>query len=80
MERLAAGAVDPRTGRVVQEDYANWTTHSQQPDGTAGGRVTPLLHPGVSRRRNSVSRCASAALEGVVLAQHRTVTCTWKSA
>ena len=31
MERLAAGAVDPRTGRVVQEDYANWTTHPNNP-------------------------------------------------
>lgn len=30
MERLAQGAVDPRTGRVVG-DYANWTTHPNNP-------------------------------------------------
>ncbi|MGV6811117.1 MAG: NAD-dependent dihydropyrimidine dehydrogenase subunit PreA [Brevirhabdus sp.] len=27
MERLAVGAIDERTGKVVEEDYANWTTH-----------------------------------------------------
>ncbi|MFT4961357.1 MAG: dihydropyrimidine dehydrogenase (NAD+) subunit PreA, partial [Paracoccaceae bacterium] len=27
MVEMAAGSVDPRTGKVVQEDYANWTTH-----------------------------------------------------
>src|SRR6056297_2185392 len=26
MERLAAGEVDPRTGEIVREEYANWTT------------------------------------------------------
>ena len=31
MERLPAGAVDPRTGKVVQPDYANWTTHPNNP-------------------------------------------------
>ncbi|MCL4188806.1 MAG: NAD-dependent dihydropyrimidine dehydrogenase subunit PreA [Rhodobacteraceae bacterium] len=31
MERLAPGTVDPRTGRVVPEDYANWTTHPNNP-------------------------------------------------
>ena len=31
MERLAAGAVDPRTGQTVQDDYANWTTHPNNP-------------------------------------------------
>ncbi|PWE32836.1 NAD-dependent dihydropyrimidine dehydrogenase subunit PreA [Maritimibacter sp. 55A14] len=31
MERLPAGAVDPRTGRSVQADYANWTTHPNNP-------------------------------------------------
>lgn len=31
MERLEAGVVDPRTGKVVQEDYANWTTHPNNP-------------------------------------------------
>jgi len=31
MERLEAGATDPRTGRVVSNDYANWTTHPNNP-------------------------------------------------
>ena len=31
MERLQPGAVDPRTGAVVQPDYANWTTHPNNP-------------------------------------------------
>ena len=31
MEPLAAGAVDKRTGRVVEADYANWTTHPNNP-------------------------------------------------
>jgi dihydropyrimidine dehydrogenase (NAD+) subunit PreA len=31
MERMAAGAVDPRTGEVVREEYANWTTHPNNP-------------------------------------------------
>jgi dihydropyrimidine dehydrogenase (NAD+) subunit PreA len=31
MERLPAGAVDPRTGRVVPAEYANWTTHPNNP-------------------------------------------------
>jgi dihydropyrimidine dehydrogenase (NAD+) subunit PreA len=31
MERLPAGAVDPRTGKVVSDDYANWTTHPNNP-------------------------------------------------
>ena len=31
MERLAPGATDPRTGRVVEADYANWTTHPNNP-------------------------------------------------
>ena len=31
MERLAPGAVDARTGRVVEDDYANWTTHPNNP-------------------------------------------------
>jgi len=31
MERLAPGTVDPRTGRVVPADYANWTTHPNNP-------------------------------------------------
>jgi dihydropyrimidine dehydrogenase (NAD+) subunit PreA len=31
MERLAPGTVDQRTGKVVQPDYANWTTHPNNP-------------------------------------------------
>ncbi len=31
MERLAAGSVDPRTGRTVPAGYANWTTHPNNP-------------------------------------------------
>lgn len=31
MERLAPGTVDPRTGRVVPAEYANWTTHPNNP-------------------------------------------------
>ncbi|MEX5726832.1 dihydropyrimidine dehydrogenase (NAD+) subunit PreA [Rhodovulum iodosum] len=31
MERLAAGQTDPRTGQTVSDDYANWTTHPNNP-------------------------------------------------
>ncbi|MEJ6395275.1 NAD-dependent dihydropyrimidine dehydrogenase subunit PreA [Gymnodinialimonas sp. 2305UL16-5] len=31
MEELAAGAMDERTGQVVSGDYANWTTHPNNP-------------------------------------------------
>ena len=31
MERLEPGVTDPRTGRVVSDDYANWTTHPNNP-------------------------------------------------
>ncbi len=31
MEELAPGALDERTGRQVQKDYANWTTHPNNP-------------------------------------------------
>ncbi len=31
MVPMAAGEVDPRTGREVQPDYANWTTHPNNP-------------------------------------------------
>ncbi|SHE90097.1 dihydropyrimidine dehydrogenase (NAD+) subunit PreA [Ruegeria intermedia] len=31
MVPMAAGEVDPRTGKVVQPDYANWTTHPNNP-------------------------------------------------
>ena len=35
MERLPAGTVDPRTGKVVSDDYANWTTHPNNPGAVA---------------------------------------------
>ena len=35
MERLPAGTVDPRTGKVVSDDYANWTTHPNNPMSSA---------------------------------------------
>ncbi|BDW85880.1 NAD-dependent dihydropyrimidine dehydrogenase subunit PreA [Roseicyclus marinus] len=31
MERMEAGTVDPRTGVTVSDDYANWTTHPNNP-------------------------------------------------
>jgi len=31
MERLPAGAIDARTGKVVADGYANWTTHPNNP-------------------------------------------------
>jgi dihydropyrimidine dehydrogenase (NAD+) subunit PreA len=31
MERLPGGTVDPRTGRVISDEYANWTTHPNNP-------------------------------------------------
>ncbi len=31
MEPLAPGAVDKRTGKTVEKDYANWTTHPNNP-------------------------------------------------
>ncbi|SDY55673.1 NAD-dependent dihydropyrimidine dehydrogenase subunit PreA [Citreimonas salinaria] len=31
MQEMAAGAVDPRTGKVVQDQYANWTSHPNNP-------------------------------------------------
>ena len=31
MEELAVGAVDKRTGKVVEAEYANWTTHPNNP-------------------------------------------------
>ncbi|NKX43907.1 NAD-dependent dihydropyrimidine dehydrogenase subunit PreA [Roseicyclus persicicus] len=31
MERMEAGVVDPRTGVTVSDDYANWTTHPNNP-------------------------------------------------
>ncbi|MEX0370803.1 MAG: NAD-dependent dihydropyrimidine dehydrogenase subunit PreA [Tateyamaria sp.] len=35
MEPMAAGVTDPRTGKVVEPDYANWTTHPNNPAATA---------------------------------------------
>jgi len=35
MERLEAGALDERTGRIVSDDYANWTTHPNNPSAQA---------------------------------------------
>jgi len=31
MERLPAGAVDPRTGQTVRDEHASWTTHPSNP-------------------------------------------------
>lgn len=31
MVQMAPGKIDPRTGTVVSEDYANWTTHPNNP-------------------------------------------------
>lgn len=31
MERMAPGETDPRTGKVVEPDYANWTMHPNNP-------------------------------------------------
>lgn len=31
MVPMAAGEVDPRTGKEVQPTYANWTTHPNNP-------------------------------------------------
>ncbi|KNG93470.1 NAD-dependent dihydropyrimidine dehydrogenase subunit PreA [Pseudaestuariivita atlantica] len=31
MEAMTPGQTDPRTGRVVEPDYANWTTHPNNP-------------------------------------------------
>lgn len=35
MEAMAPGLVDPRTGKVVEPEYANWTTHPNNPGATA---------------------------------------------
>ncbi|MCB1462582.1 MAG: 4Fe-4S binding protein, partial [Nitratireductor sp.] len=31
MEELPAGAIDQRTGKPVSDEYANWTTHPNNP-------------------------------------------------
>ncbi|WP_420857721.1 NAD-dependent dihydropyrimidine dehydrogenase subunit PreA [Marivivens marinus] len=35
MEQMAPGAIDPRTGKKVEPDYANWTTHPNNPSAKA---------------------------------------------
>ena len=35
MEAMTPGQIDPRTGKVVQKDYANWTTHPNNPGAVA---------------------------------------------
>ncbi|MEX0309427.1 MAG: NAD-dependent dihydropyrimidine dehydrogenase subunit PreA [Tateyamaria sp.] len=35
MEAMEPGQADPRTGKVVEPDYANWTTHPNNPAATA---------------------------------------------
>ncbi|MGR3615734.1 MAG: NAD-dependent dihydropyrimidine dehydrogenase subunit PreA [Paracoccaceae bacterium] len=35
MEQMDPGSVDPRTGKPVEKDYANWTTHPNNPGATA---------------------------------------------
>ena len=35
MEAMTPGTVDPRTGNVVDPDYANWTTHPNNPGAVA---------------------------------------------
>ncbi len=35
MERLPAGTVDARTGKVVSDEYANWTQHPNNPSAKA---------------------------------------------
>jgi dihydropyrimidine dehydrogenase (NAD+) subunit PreA len=35
MEPLAAGETDPRTGKVVEKEYANWTSHPNNPGACA---------------------------------------------
>ena len=31
MVEQETGTVDPRTGKIVSDDYANWTTHPNNP-------------------------------------------------
>jgi dihydropyrimidine dehydrogenase (NAD+) subunit PreA len=35
MEAMKPGTVDPRTGKVVEKEYANWTTHPNNPGAVA---------------------------------------------
>jgi dihydropyrimidine dehydrogenase (NAD+) subunit PreA len=48
MHALPAGAVDPRTGQVVSGEYANWTTHPEQPGARLTGRCA--IRPWLPRR------------------------------
>jgi dihydropyrimidine dehydrogenase (NAD+) subunit PreA len=31
MERINPGQVDERTGKIVEEEFADWTTHPNNP-------------------------------------------------
>lgn len=35
MEQMAPGTTDPRTGKLVEADYGNWTTHPNNPNRVA---------------------------------------------
>jgi len=35
MEQMAPGTTDPRTGKIVEADYGNWTTHPNNPNRVA---------------------------------------------
>jgi dihydropyrimidine dehydrogenase (NAD+) subunit PreA len=35
LEEMATGTVDPRTGKTVSDEYANWTTHPNNPGAVA---------------------------------------------
>ncbi|MCG3269054.1 NAD-dependent dihydropyrimidine dehydrogenase subunit PreA [Yoonia sp. I 8.24] len=35
MEAITPGEIDPRTGKIVEKDYANWTTHPNNPSNFA---------------------------------------------
>ena len=35
MEAMKPGEVDPRTGKIVEKEYANWTTHPNNPGAVA---------------------------------------------
>ena len=35
MVPMQAGQIDPRTGKVVQKEYSNWTTHPNNPGAVA---------------------------------------------
>jgi dihydropyrimidine dehydrogenase (NAD+) subunit PreA len=35
MEAMSPGQVDPRTGKIIEAEYANWTTHPNNPGNCA---------------------------------------------